>query len=236
MGVLSHSLPMLFVGYGILGGCGIGMSYVPPVATLLRWFPDKRGLATGLTLMGFGGGAFVATPIISKLFSMFKKAPEYVGSAADTHVIIEGGRRFVETAGGMKEVVLATAKDVSLCGFEGLREGLYLVGSGSTGAGETLVALGVGYMSLMLASASLYRVPHRGYSVRSSAASAQSQEGDEAKAYVHVDTAMKTPQFWQLWLTFCGIATSGMGLISVASTIMRDIFAGVLPNTVTRSD
>ena len=61
-GILVHNLPLLYLGYGFLGGCGIGLSYVPPVATLVRWFPDKRGMATGLTIMGFGGGALLAAP------------------------------------------------------------------------------------------------------------------------------------------------------------------------------
>jgi len=61
-GILVHSLPLVYMGYGVLGGCGLGLSYVPPVAALVRWFPDKRGLATGLTVMGFGGGALLVAP------------------------------------------------------------------------------------------------------------------------------------------------------------------------------
>lgn len=59
LGVLWHSLPLLYLGYGVLGGCGLGLGYVSPVSTLLRWFPDRRGMATGMAIMGFGGGAMV---------------------------------------------------------------------------------------------------------------------------------------------------------------------------------
>ena len=56
-GIAYHQLWLVFLGYGALGGCGLGLAYVSPVSTLLRWFPDKRGMATGMAIMGFGGGA-----------------------------------------------------------------------------------------------------------------------------------------------------------------------------------
>lgn len=238
-GILSHSLPLLYLGYGVCGGLGLGLAYVPPVAALIKWFPDKRGLATGLTLMGFGGGAAVVTPIMMKLFPSYKVAPEYVGSVADTPVVIEGGRRFVEIAGQAKEVVLATAQDIKAFGVEGLSEGLYMLGTGSTGSGETLVTLGAGYLAVMLASALMYRIPYPGYKVATADAPAKAAEVPKpdnpliTKHNVHVDDVMKTPQFWQIWVTFCGLATSGMGLIAVASGMMKDIFAGALPEIVT---
>jgi MFS family permease len=62
-GILYHQLWLLYLGYGVLGGCGLGLGYVSPVSTLIRWFPDRRGMATGLAIMGFGGGAMIATPM-----------------------------------------------------------------------------------------------------------------------------------------------------------------------------
>src|SRR6185436_9732753 len=53
---LSHSLPMLYLTYGLIGGAGLGLGYIVPVATLIRWFPDKRGLITGIAVAGFGAG------------------------------------------------------------------------------------------------------------------------------------------------------------------------------------
>lgn len=70
----------------------MGLAYVPPVATLIRWFPDRRGLATGLTIMGFGGGAFVCTPLINKLFHAFQQAPTYLGKLGDVQLVTEQGR------------------------------------------------------------------------------------------------------------------------------------------------
>jgi len=62
-GVSLHNLPLLFLGYGVLGGCGLGLGYISPVRTLITWFPDRPGMATGLAIMGFGGGAMIASPL-----------------------------------------------------------------------------------------------------------------------------------------------------------------------------
>ncbi len=62
-GIAWHKLPLLYLGYGAIGGCGLGLGYVSPVSTLIRWFPDRRGMATGLAIMGFGGGAMIAAPL-----------------------------------------------------------------------------------------------------------------------------------------------------------------------------
>ena len=61
------SLPMLYLGYGVIGGTGIGLAYVPPVATVAKWFPDKKGLATGMVIMGFGLGAMVMSKLVAPL-------------------------------------------------------------------------------------------------------------------------------------------------------------------------
>lgn len=135
LGVLLNNLPLLYLGFGVLAGTGIGLSYVPPVATLLRWFPDRRGMATGLTLMGFGGGALVSTPYMTWLINKFRRAPEYLGSTADVATIKEGGKRFVEMGGEMREVVVAKATDIAQLNMPGLHEGEHEVGrEGQKGA------------------------------------------------------------------------------------------------------
>ena len=58
-------------GYGVIGGIGLGIGYISPVSTLIKWFPDRPGLATGLAIMGFGGGALVASPVASKLLAFY---------------------------------------------------------------------------------------------------------------------------------------------------------------------
>ena len=75
-GVAFHQLWLIYLGYGMLGGCGLGLGYVSPVSTLIRWFPDRRGLATGLAIMGFGGGAMIGAPVKEALLKTFFKAPE----------------------------------------------------------------------------------------------------------------------------------------------------------------
>lgn len=132
IGVMTHTLPLLYVGYGVLSGLGLGLSYVPPVATVIRWFPDRKGLASGLTMMGFGGGALAVAPFMSKLLNYFAVAPEYVGSTETVKLITEEGRRFVERAGELKEVIVATASDIASSPFPDLAEGVYLAGTGTT--------------------------------------------------------------------------------------------------------
>jgi MFS family permease len=63
LGISLHNLPLLFLGYGVLGGCGLGIGYISPVRTLITWFPDRPGMATGMAIMGFGGGAMIASPL-----------------------------------------------------------------------------------------------------------------------------------------------------------------------------
>ncbi|MCB8838669.1 OFA family MFS transporter [Aurantimonas sp. VKM B-3413] len=63
LGVSWHQLWLVYFGYGVLGGCGLGLGYISPVKTLMSWFPDRPGMATGMAIMGFGGGAFIASPL-----------------------------------------------------------------------------------------------------------------------------------------------------------------------------
>jgi MFS family permease len=62
-GVSIHNLPIVYLGYGVIGGCGLGIGYISPVSTLIKWFPDRPGLATGTAIMGFGGGALIGAPL-----------------------------------------------------------------------------------------------------------------------------------------------------------------------------
>ena len=74
LAVKTHQLWLLYLGYGVLGGCGLGIGYITPVSTLIKWFPDRRGLATGLAIMGFGGGAMIASPLSQVLLDHFASA------------------------------------------------------------------------------------------------------------------------------------------------------------------
>ncbi len=72
LGIYLHILVLLYIGYGVIGGIGLGLGYVAPVTMLMRWFPDRPGMATGLAIMGFGGGALVAAPLSLSLMNVYK--------------------------------------------------------------------------------------------------------------------------------------------------------------------
>ena len=74
IGVRVHSIALLYRGYGAIGGCGLGLGYITPVSTLIRWFPDRRGMATGMAIMGFGGGAMIASPLSELLMRHYATA------------------------------------------------------------------------------------------------------------------------------------------------------------------
>ncbi len=71
LGIAVGQLWILYLGYGVIGGIGLGLGYISPVSTLIKWFPDRPGLATGLAIMGFGGGAMIASPLSAKLLGMY---------------------------------------------------------------------------------------------------------------------------------------------------------------------
>jgi MFS family permease len=74
LGLQLKQLWLLFLGYGVVGGIGLGLGYVSPVSTLIKWFPDRRGMAAGLAIMGFGGGALIGAPLAVALMDHFKSA------------------------------------------------------------------------------------------------------------------------------------------------------------------
>lgn len=228
-GISTHQLWLLYLGYGVLGGCGLGLGYVSPVSTLIRWFPDRRGMATGMAIMGFGGGAMIATPVKGWLLEMFQKAPDFLGAQDAVATVVENGRVFAETAAGRVEVVIATAAQAAPFGGEA---GVYVIGTGNTGAAGTFMVLGVVYFLVMIAAAFQYRVPApnwkpAGWQPKPVASGMVSQNN------VHIDQALKTPQFWQLWIMLCFNVTAGIGVIGVAKTMMSEIFGSVMPLIVT---
>ncbi len=71
LGISTDQLWLVYLGYGVLGGIGLGIGYISPVSTLIKWFPDRPGLATGMAIMGFGGGAMVASPLSGRLMALY---------------------------------------------------------------------------------------------------------------------------------------------------------------------
>jgi MFS family permease len=86
LGVHIHNLWLIYLGYGVIGGCGLGIGYISPVSTLIKWFPDRPGMATGMAIMGFGGGALIASPLSVWLMGKFSM-PTHVG-VAETFLVL----------------------------------------------------------------------------------------------------------------------------------------------------
>ena len=232
LGILTHQLWLLYLGYGVIGGCGLGLGYVSPVSTLIRWFPDRRGMAAGMAIMGFGGGAMIGTPMKEYFIRLFYQAPEYLGTITDVNLITEAGRRFAQVGGELREVVVVGANEIRDMTVPG-PEGVYVVNSGASGVAETFLVIGLIYLVVMLIAAFSYRLPAPGWSP----AGWQEPEPSARSALisshnVDIDQALKTPQFYQLWIVLCLNVTAGIGVLGVARTMITEIFGSTLPNLV----
>ena len=231
-----HQLWLLYLGYGVLGGCGLGLGYVSPVSTLIRWFPDRRGMAAGMAIMGFGGGAIIATPLQEQLLRAFYQAPVHLGAAASVKLVTVDGRRYAEVGGWRQPVVVVSDREVKQMLVPG-PSGVYLEGTGDTGAAATFFVLGAAYLVVMAAAACSYRLPAPGWQP---AKGTPPTEGASARRMiaggnVDADTALATPQFWLLWVILCFNVTAGIGVLGVAKTMMADIFGSSQTSDWTRA-
>lgn len=175
LGVQLGQLWIVYLGYGVIGGMGLGIGYISPVSTLIKWFPDRPGLATGLAIMGFGGGALVAAPLTQRL--------------------LDG--------------LGATQVDALV---------------------PTLLTLGGLYALLMLAGASLIRLPAPGWAPAGFVAPAK-PKALQTHADVRVRNAVRTPQFYLLWVVLFVNVTAGIGILEDAKPMIMDFF----PDTVTEA-
>ncbi len=179
LGIATGHLWLLYLGYGVIGGIGLGIGYISPVSTLIKWFPDRPGLATGMAIMGFGGGALVASPVESKLLALY-----------------DGG--FDSTD--------ATS-----------------VASGSAVA-AMFVTLGAVYLVVMLFGAWLIKVPADGWVPEGFDASKVKSKPMVTTRSVSAANAVRTPQFWLLWVVlFCNV-TAGIGILEQAAPMIQDFF------------
>lgn len=169
IGVSIHQLWLVYLGCGVLGGVGQGLGYIAPVSSLIKWFPDRRGLATGFAIMGYGGGAMIGAPIAVKFMQYF------------TH-------------------------------------------DGIPGVAGSLMVLGVIYIIAMSAGAFGFRVPPNGWQPQGWTPPAEASHPLITHRHVHLDKAWKTPQFWLIWAVLCLNVTAGIGVISMASPMLQDVF------------
>ncbi|MCQ8129579.1 L-lactate MFS transporter [Methylomonas rivi] len=170
LGVYLHQIWLIYLGYGVIGGIGLGLGYVSPVSTLIKWFPDRRGMATGMAIMGFGGGAMIGAPLSVLLMDAFKSAE-------------------------------------------------------SVGVLEAFLVMGCLYFVSMMIGALTIRIPStdwrpRGWTPPQIANKMITQN------HVHIDQALKTPQFYLLWLVLCLNVTAGIGVLGQASVMIQEMFKG----------
>ena len=234
LGILTHQLWLLYLGYGVIGGCGLGLGYVSPVSTLIKWFPDRRGMAAGMAIMGFGGGAIIGSPLKDHLIKSFYEAPTYLGKQDQVELVTEGGKRFAVINREKKEVVIVAEKERDRMIVRG-EAGVYVVGTGRSGVAQTFFVLGIGYMCVMLLAAFSYRIPAPGW--KPAGWIPPSEEETRRKMVsthqVTIGEATKTRQFYLLWIVLCFNVTAGIGILSVGKDMMLDIFGSSLTATVT---
>lgn len=163
LGAATEQYWLIVLGYGFVGGIGLGIGYISPVSTLIKWFPDRPGMATGIAIMGFGGGALIASPWSARMLESF--------------------------------------------------------GSDSDGIATAFLVHGLSYAVFMLLGVLLVRVPGGSPRVRNTARQAP------AGPQVAANRAIRTPQFWCLWVVLCMNVTAGIGILEKAAPMITDFFA-----------
>ena len=229
-GILNHNIYMMYGSIALIA-LGSGSIYTPPVQTMIDWFPDRKGLASGLVIGGFGSGALFFAPTMSYLMSKFSQVPTFLGQSVD--LMTEGGRQFARHCGHWEEVVYASAAEVAKLPYPGLSEGYYLVGTGSTGLGLAYTTIGLTYTALIFTSALALKRPPPMYQPPGwTPPDTTDRPGVRS---VEVDVVHKTPQFWLLFTTSGLLMTGGMGLMAVAKPMITEVFSGAMPALVTTS-
>jgi MFS family permease len=171
-GVSGHQLWLIWLGSGVIGGIGLGLGYISPVSTLIKWFPDRRGMATGMAIMGFGGGAMIGSPLADKLMKHFA-TPDSVGVT------------------------------------------------------QTFLVLAVIYFIFMMAGALGYRLPAENWKP-AGFNDDSSKKALVTRGQVHLEVAWLTPQFWLVWLVLMLNVSAGIGILSMASPLLQEVFGGRL--------
>jgi len=176
-GIAMGQLWLVYFGYGFIGGIGLGIGYIAPVSTLMKWFPDRPGLATGLAIMGFGGGALIASPLSNSLMVLF-------GGGTDT---------------------------------ENLAAGLV----------PTFITLALSYAVIIAAGAYVIRLPHPDWVPEGYDPAAVENTPMQTDLNVSANQALKTPQFWFLWVILFTNVTAGIGILENAAPMIQDYFPAV---------
>jgi MFS family permease len=175
LGVSIGQYWLVVLGYGVVGGIGLGIGYISPVSTLIKWFPDRPGLATGIAIMGFGGGALIASPWSASMLTAF--------GATGAH----------PDPGGIA---------------------------------KTFLIHGLGYAVFMSVGWLLIRVPAEDWKPTGREPTSQPSGSLISAGDVSARNAIRTPQFWLLWVVLCFNVTAGIGILERAAPIYADFFPG----------
>lgn len=167
LGVWAGQYWVVVLGYGLVGGIGLGIGYISPVSTLIKWFPDRPGMATGIAIMGFGGGALIASPWSTSMLTAF--------------------------------------------------------GSTTTGIGQAFLVHGIAYAVFMSLGVLLIRLPSKEFTAEKEALLKDRPKATVA-FNVSANNAIKTPQFWLLWVVLCFNVTAGIGILEKAAPMLVDFF------------
>jgi MFS family permease len=177
VGIFSNQLWLVYLGYGFVGGIGLGIGYISPVSTLIKWFPDRPGMATGMAIMGFGGGALIASPVSTALLSFYDPAS----------------------------------------GSDGW------VASGDS-VGKLFLTLAVVYLAYMMFGAFTIRVPAADWKPAGFDPTTITARVLVSNNHVSARNAIKTRQFWLVWVVlFCNV-TAGIGILEQAAPMIQDFF------------
>ncbi|WP_345562555.1 L-lactate MFS transporter [Nonomuraea rosea] len=170
LGVATRQYWLVVLGYGFVGGIGLGIGYISPVSTLIKWFPDRPGMATGIAIMGFGGGALIASPWSAQMLGSF--------------------------------------------------------GTSTTGIATTFLVHGLVYAVFMSVGVLLVRVPPDGWRPRGWQPPQVAARALITTADVSARNAIRTPQFYCLWIVLCCNVTAGIGILEKAAPMIKDFFSG----------
>lgn len=179
LGAATRQYWLVVLGYGFIGGIGLGIGYISPVSTLIKWFPDRPGMATGIAIMGFGGGALIASPWSTQMLQSF--------------------------------------------------------GTDNSGIATAFLVHGLAYAAFMSLGVLLVRVPPDGWTPTGRQPKNQTRTHTLiSTAHVSARNALRTPQFWCLWVVLCMNVTAGIGILEKAAPMITDFFADT-PAAVTAS-
>ncbi len=187
----------MYLTYGIIGGIGNGMAYITPVATVTKWFPDKRGLASGMVVMGFGLGAFIFNQIVARIAGFATAAQHATAYIAAKDAAVKAGTTFDPNS---------------------IPAAMQLTPADSGAVASVFVVAGIVFAVVGGLCAWTLSNPPQGYTVPGAAAAA----ANSGRSYAP-NEVLRTPQFYLLWLMLFLNVTAGILIISNAVPIYSDL-------------